>query len=112
MNTNTTAAVDEVFAALADPIRRRATELLAKRPHRAGELASALGVSPSVMSKHLRVLRKHGLVAESHPEVDARVRIYTLQSAKMRDLRKWLDRAERGWAQQLVAFKDHIEKRR
>ncbi len=102
--------IDEAFAALADPARRRAVELLAQQPRRAGELASALRVSPSAMSKHLRILRDGGLVSEAHPPHDTRVRIYSLRSAPMADLRAWLDAAERGWAEQLSAFAEHLER--
>jgi DNA-binding transcriptional ArsR family regulator len=104
-------ALDRTLAALADPFRRRTVELLGTRPHRAGELARALGVTPSVMSKHLRVLRSSGLVAEEHPPFDARVRIYSLQSAPMRTLRSWVEDTERGWAEQLTAFRRHLEDR-
>ena len=100
--------VDATLAALADPVRRRAVELLAERPRRAGELALALDVSPSTMSKHLRLLRQHDLVTEEHPPFDARVRIYALRSAPMADLRAWIDVAERGWTEQLTAFADHL----
>ena len=103
--------IDDAFAALADPARRRAVELLARRPHRAGELASALGLSPSATSKQLRILRDRGLVTETHPEHDSRVRIYSLRSAVMGDLRAWLDAAERGWAEQLAAFAEHVERK-
>jgi DNA-binding transcriptional ArsR family regulator len=102
------ARIDTTLAALADPVRRRAVELLAERPRRAGELASELDVSPSTMSKHLRLLREHDLVTEEHPPFDARVRIYALRSAPMADLRAWLDLAERGWAEQLASFADHL----
>ena len=102
-------SLDDTLAALADPVRRGAVELLAQGPRRAGELAAELGTTPSTMSKHLRVLRQGGLVDETHPEFDARVRIYTLRSAPMAELRSWLDAAERGWAEQLMAFKTHIE---
>ena len=105
------AALDRTIAALADPFRRRTVELLGARPHRAGELARALGVTPSVMSKHLRVLRENQLVVEEHPEFDARVRIYSLRSAPMRSLRTWIEQAERGWAEQLTAFRQHLEDR-
>jgi DNA-binding transcriptional ArsR family regulator len=54
----TTASLDRVLTALADPYRRRAVELLRERPRRAGELAEALGLSSPAMSKHLRALRK------------------------------------------------------
>ena len=100
--------LDQTLAALADPIRRRAVEMLAVRGYRAGELARALGVSAPTMSKHLRVLRQHGLVSEQSPEFDTRVRIYSLRSAPMADLRSWLTAAEQGWAKQLAAFAEHL----
>jgi DNA-binding transcriptional ArsR family regulator len=101
--------VDDVLAALADPVRRGAVELLATRPRRAGELAAELRTTPSSMSKHLRVLRQSGLVAETHPDFDARVRVYSLRSGPMASLRAWVDRTERGWADQLTAFATHLE---
>lgn len=97
-------SVDHTLAALADPVRRQVVELLAQRPMRPGELVRELGSSASSLSKHLRVLRLHGLVEESHPQFDARVRIYTLRSAPMAELRAWLNRAEQGWSEQLAAF--------
>jgi DNA-binding transcriptional ArsR family regulator len=102
--------LDDTLTALADPIRRRTVELLAERPRRAGELATELATTPSAMSKHLRVLRQRGLVTETHPDFDARVRIYALRSAPMTELRSWLDTAERAWAQQLTAFAAHLER--
>ena len=67
-------ALDRTLAALADPDRRRAIDLLREGPRRAGELAQAIGLPAPAMSRHLRVLRQSGLVQESHPEFDARVR--------------------------------------
>ena len=103
-------ALDRTLAALADPYRRKTIELLTERPRRAGELAAALDVAPSVMSRHLRVLRVGGLVTETHPEFDARVRIYALRSAPMAELRAWVDATERGWSEQLAAFRDHLDR--
>lgn len=104
--------VDATLAALADPYRRRAVELLGQRPRRAGELADALGLPAPAMSRHLRALKQSGLVEETHPEFDARVRIYTLKDGAMADLRKWLADTERMWADQLSSFKAHIERKR
>jgi DNA-binding transcriptional ArsR family regulator len=104
--------VDKTLAALADPARRRTVELLGQRPRRAGELAEALDLPAPAMSRHLRALKESGLVEETHPEFDARVRIYALKDGAMADLKTWLADTERLWADQLASFKAHIEKRR
>ena len=103
------APVDAALAALADPLRRRTVELLALRPHRAGELAGALGVTPPTMSKHLRILRQGGLVTDTQPSFDTRVRVYQLRREPFRDLRRWLQDTERGWTEQLEAFRAYIQ---
>lgn len=102
-------AIDRTLAALADPARRRVIDLLRERPHRAGELASATGLSAPAMSRHLRAMRATGLVEESHPEFDARVRIYRLRPEPMAQLKTWLDDTERLWTRQLAAFKAQME---
>jgi DNA-binding transcriptional ArsR family regulator len=101
--------LDRTLAALADTRRRRAVELLKQGPLSSGQLAAALGLPPPAMSKHLAVLRKSGLVEESHPEFDARVRIYSLRPQPMAGLLAWLRDAEGMWSEQLAAFKEHIE---
>jgi DNA-binding transcriptional ArsR family regulator len=105
-------SIDATLAALADPDRRRAVELLGQRPRRAGELAEALKIPAPAMSRHLRALKASGLVEETHPEFDARVRIYALKDGAMADLKKWLADTERMWANQLASFKAHIEKKK
>jgi DNA-binding transcriptional ArsR family regulator len=101
--------LDRTLAALADPARRRVVELLRERPRRAGELADALTMSPSLMSRHLKVLRDCDVVEEASPEFDARVRIYSLRSGATAALRSWLDAVEQGWTEQLAALKAHVE---
>ena len=104
--------IDRTLAALADPHRRRAVELLGQRPRRAGELADALKLPAPAMSRHLRTLKESGLVEETHPPFDARVRIYTLKEGAMADLKQWLTDSEALWTDQLAAFKAHVEKKR
>jgi DNA-binding transcriptional ArsR family regulator len=84
-------ALDRTLAALADPAR-------------------ALDLSPPTMSRHLKALREAGLLRESHPEFDARVRIYELRAEPMAELKLWLAASERLWTTQLAAFKAHIER--
>ena len=62
------------------------------------------------VAQHLRVLRQSGLVAESHPELDARVRIYALRPEPIAGLKAWLETTERLWTDQLAAFQAHVER--
>ncbi|HXQ09482.1 MAG TPA: metalloregulator ArsR/SmtB family transcription factor [Caulobacteraceae bacterium] len=104
------AALDATLAALADPHRRRVIELLRVQPRPAGELAREAGLAPAAMSRHLRALKESGLVEDSHPAFDARVRVYALRPGPMAELKAWLEETERLWSQQLVAFKARVER--
>lgn len=106
------ARLDRTLAALADPQRRRVIDLLSERPHRAGELSEATGLSPPALSRHLKLLRDSGLIEDAHPPFDARVRIYSLREAPMAELRAWIDQTERVWSRQLAGFKAHLERDR
>ncbi|MFY1831788.1 ArsR/SmtB family transcription factor [Myxococcus fulvus] len=104
--------LDETFAALADPTRRGVIDLLREEPRRAGELAAAFDMSAPAMSRHLRVLRRTGLVEEEAIEDDARVKVYRLRPERFGELRAWLDEVESFWSDQLSAFKAHAERTR
>lgn len=82
--------LDALFAALSDPVRRAVIRELIKRPRRAGELARQVSMSAPALSRHLRVLRRTGLIVEKSIEVDARVRIYRVRPAAFNPMRKWL----------------------
>jgi len=100
--------LDVTLAALADPHRRRVVELLRERPHRAGELAEAAGLSPPAMSRHLRTLRQAALVEERHDGLDARVRVYQLRPEPMADLATWLNQTEAMWVDQLAGLRAYL----
>ncbi len=103
--------LDRTLLALADPTRRGVIELLRKKPRKASDLADELAMTRPAMSRHLRVLRKTGLVTESELEDDARVRMYRLEREPFSELRSWLDEVEAFWGDQLLAFKLHAERR-
>lgn len=106
-----TTELDRAFAALADPARRRAVRLLARRPRRSSDLAQALGLARPAMSKHLRALREAGLVRERGSDEDARVRIYEVRPRALDAMRTWVDEVEAFWQDQLASFKAHAEAR-
>jgi DNA-binding transcriptional ArsR family regulator len=103
--------VDTTLAALADPTRRRIVELLRERPRRAGELAAEFAVTGPAVSRHLRVLRRSGLIEERGIDADARVRIYHLRPEPLVGLRAWVDQVQAFWSDQLDAFRQHVENR-
>lgn len=102
--------LDRTLAALADPHRRRVVDLLRERPRRAGELAQEARISFPAMSRHLKTLRRSGLVDEARDEFDSRVRIYRLRPEAMAELKTWLADTEAMWTRQLSAFKAHLQK--
>lgn len=61
------------------------------------------------MSRALKSLRDAGLVSQTHPPHDTRLRIYELQVEPMREMKQWLETTESLWSQQLLAFKVHLE---
>ncbi len=88
----------EVFAALADPTRRRVLERLASGPKPVGEIAEGLPVSRPAVSQHLKVLKEAGLVSD---RADGARRIYAIDPAGLGAVRAWLDRF---WTGALEAF--------
>ena len=103
-------SLDRTLSALADPTRRGVIDLLRKKPRRASDLADALETTRPAMSRHLRVLRKSGLVSEDGHDDDARLRIYRLERAAFDDLEGWLEEVRSFWKDQLSAFKAYAEK--
>ncbi|SDF81907.1 transcriptional regulator, ArsR family [Pseudonocardia oroxyli] len=79
----------DLFAALADPVRREVVELLADGPVTAGVIAERFPVTRPAVSRHLRVLREAGLV---EAQVRGQQRVYTLRRAGLAPLEEWLER--------------------
>jgi DNA-binding transcriptional ArsR family regulator len=84
-------------------------ELLAERERSAGELAAQFATSRPGVSRHLRVLREHGLVGARE---DGRRRIYALEPAPLAELDEWLARHRSFWSARLEALDPEIRRRR
>jgi DNA-binding transcriptional ArsR family regulator len=97
------------FAALADPTRRRIVELLAEGERSAGELAAQFDTSRPGVSRHLRVLREHGLVRARE---DGARRLYSLDPAPLAELDDWLARYRGFWDNRLDALDTELARRR
>jgi DNA-binding transcriptional ArsR family regulator len=99
----------KAFEVLAEPTRRQIVELLAEGERSAGEIASHFSTSRPGVSRHLRVLREHGLV---NAREEAQRRLYSLDPAPFEELDEWLQRYRSFWANRLDALDTEIRRRR
>ena len=91
------------WVALGDPTRHSIFERLAEHPRSVGELASALPVTRSAVSQHLKVLKEAGLVVDTQA---GKHRIYRVDPDGLAALRADLDRF---WGKTLAAYKAAVE---
>jgi DNA-binding transcriptional ArsR family regulator len=99
----------DALEALADPTRREIVELLAVHDRSAGEIASHFRVSRPAVSRHLRVLREHGLVRARQQRQQ---RIYSLDPAPLVELDDWLTRNRSFWTNRLDALDTELRRAR
>jgi DNA-binding transcriptional ArsR family regulator len=95
-----------VFAALANPVRRELLEILTRQPLSAGELSDRFELSRPSVAEHLKVLRDAGLVAD---EAQGRRRIYRLTAEPLAELSQWLHPFEKFWRARLGALAETAE---
>lgn len=74
------------FTVIAEPTRRAIVDRLRLRSHDVGSLVDELGISQSLASKHLRVLRDAGVV---EAEVAGKRRVYRLTKQPLPDVAAW-----------------------
>ena len=81
------------FDILGDPVRRRILELLAEREHSSGDVVAVVqrefGITQSAVSQHLKVLRESGFASV---RVDGTRRLYSMETAPLREVDAWLER--------------------
>ena len=86
--------LDRVFAALADPTRRRILERLSRGSLTVGQIAQGFPLSQPAISKHVRVLEDCGLL---HRDVVGRTHHCALSPGAMASASKWLDQQRMYW---------------
>ncbi len=103
--------MDEVAGAIADAVRRDILLMLRDEPLSAGQIADRFAISRPAVSRHLRVLRQAGLVSDT---ADGRRRVYTLVTAPLDEVARWLDRLTRpsAWQHRLDALETEVYRTR
>jgi DNA-binding transcriptional ArsR family regulator len=100
---------DGIFRAIADPTRREILGLLRLRKHTVSELAGNFRTSRPAISKHLRLLRRVGLVVTKN---EGTTRICQLNAKPLRVVDDWLRDYQELWAQSLTSLKRYVEEGR
>ena len=93
-------AVD-VYAALANPVRRAILIQLRRGPVSVNQLARQFEVGRPAVSEHLQVLRRARLVRD---EPRGRERYYHLDPRPLAEVERWLTGFRRYWDQRLDAL--------
>ena len=79
-------AVDEIYKAIAHPVRRELIAMLAGEAMSVKQLTAAFAMSQPAVSQHLRELREAGLVTAERAGVEQR---YRLTGAPLRQVYEW-----------------------
>src|SRR5688500_19808991 len=105
------ATTTDAFNAIAEPRRREIIDLLGGggRATPVGELVDRLRIPQPAVSKHLRVLRKVGIVSVTRK---GRSRLYRLNPKELKPVHDWVKAYERFWGGQLERIKERSEERR
>jgi len=88
----------DVFAALANPVRREILVQLQRGPRKVGDLARNFELGRPAVSEHLQVLRRARLVRE---EPRGRARYYHLDPRPLTEVGAWIGAFERYWKRRL-----------
>jgi DNA-binding transcriptional ArsR family regulator len=99
-------AVDEVFAALADPTRRAILGRLREGEASVTELAAPFTVSMTAIAKHVRVLERAGLLTHRK---SGRVRCCRIAGDRLQLASGWLDTYRGFWSSRLEGLAKHLE---
>jgi DNA-binding transcriptional ArsR family regulator len=89
--------LDQVFFALADPVRRSILERLDGHALLVSELASGYDISLQAVSRHIQVLVRAGLVQQAR---SGRISRCSLEVGALYEAAVWMNRYSKYWQEQ------------
>jgi DNA-binding transcriptional ArsR family regulator len=105
-------ALDRVFSALSDPVRRAILQRLDGEDLLVSQLAEPFAISLQAVSRHIQVLVKAGLVTQ---ERTGRISRCRLDAGPIYQAAVWINQYSKYWQSQfdtLAAWLDKIERRK
>ena len=99
------AALDLVFFALSDPVRRAILSRLDGEALLVSEIAAPFGISLQAVSKHIQVLVRAGLVRQ---ERTGRISRCSLDAEPLSAAAAWINRYAKYWQAQFETLAAHL----
>ena len=93
------------FTAIAEPKRRVLIEMLAGNELTVNEIVDRVGWNQPMVSKHLGVLKRVGIVSERK---DGRHRAYKVNADQLKPVKEWVVQFERYWGNSLDHLEDYL----
>jgi DNA-binding transcriptional ArsR family regulator len=100
------ATTSDAFNAIAEPQRRRILTVLKGHERPVNDLARALRLTPSRTSKHLRVLRRVGLVRVRGA---GQQRLYALDARGLKPIHAWVGGFEQFWSESFDRLNEYVQ---
>lgn len=94
------------FNAVAEPKRRKVLETLGPNELSVNDLVARLGWPQPVVSKHLSVLKKVGLVSEKRV---GRQKFYHINAEQLKPIHDWVTPFERYWSERFDRLDDLLD---
>jgi DNA-binding transcriptional ArsR family regulator len=101
------AALDDIFGALSDPIRRSIVAQLTGGPRSVTQLGAPFDVSAPAISKHLAVLERSGLIVRWKI---GRVHYCRLVADPLVKAGAWIEQHQAFWERQFDALADYLDR--
>lgn len=98
-------ALDAVFFALSDPVRRAILQRLDGEALLVSELAAPFGISLQAVSRHIQVLVRAGLVSQART---GRISRCSLDAEPLSEAAAWLNRYAKYWQGQFETLAQHL----
>ena len=100
-------ALDAVFFALSDPVRRAILERLDGEALLVSQLAAPFGISLQAVSRHIQVLVRAGLITQART---GRISRCSLEAEPLSQAAGWINRYAKYWQVQFDTLVKHLNR--
>jgi len=100
---------NDVFSALAHPLRRAIVERLSQEPASVAEATCDLGVSKPTISRHLRMLEEAGVISRV---IVGRSHRLALRPEGLAEASDWIDTQRLRWERLFDVVAEYLEERK